>query len=176
MTPKGRRGSAKIVEKSQAEQYAMRHEWEVPSDATLRKLHPLNGQPLWKFLLRRVGAPVSDSADFLEARSLVYDRWHHFLELTSWWELKRYFHRYGKTVTLKPKADVVVVHPVGRYAQARTDEQWKDACFWTLLRYCNHGEACARTFRDAEHLSSVGPEAIVTRQSLTVPISWASFY
>ena len=46
--------------------------------------------------------------------------------------LRRYFNRYGKTVALKPKADIVVVHPVGRFAQARIDEQWKDACFWTL--------------------------------------------
>ena len=42
--------SAKIVEKSQAEQYVTRHEWEVPSDATLRKHHPLSGQPLWHFV------------------------------------------------------------------------------------------------------------------------------
>ena len=152
--------SAKIVEKSQAEQYVTRHEWEVPSDATLRKHHPLNGQPLWQFLLRRVGAPVSDSAEFLETRTLVHNRWQDFLELTSWWELKRYFNRHGKTVVLKPMADVVVVHPVGRFAQARTDKQWADACFWTLLAYCNHGESCGQTFRDGDHLSSMGPEAI----------------
>ena len=72
-------GSAKTVEKSQAEQYKMRHEWEVPSDATLRKQHPLSGQPLCKFLLRKAAAPVPDNAEFLESRSLVHDRWQHFL-------------------------------------------------------------------------------------------------
>ena len=128
--------SAKIVQKSQAEQYVTRHEWEAPSDATLRKHHPLSGQPLWQLVLRRVGVSVSDSTEFLDARSLVHSRWQDFLELTSWWELKRYFNRNGNTVVLKPKADVVVVHPVGRFAQARTDGQWADACFWTLLAYC----------------------------------------
>ena len=50
---------------------------------------------------------------------------------------------------------------MGRFAQARSDEQWADACFWTLLAYCNHGESCGKTtFQDAEHLSSMGPEAI----------------
>ena len=155
-------GSAnvKIFEKSQAEQYVTRHEWEVPSDATLKKYRPLNGRPPWQFLLRRIGAPASESTTFLLARGQIHDRWQDFLELTEWWELKRYFNRSGKTVALKPKADVVVVHPGGRFAQARTDEQWTDACFWTLLAYCNHGESCRHTSRGAEDLSSKGPEAI----------------
>mgnify|MGYP001393261403 FL=1 len=111
-------------------------------------------------MLQRVGAPVSDSATFNEARGFIEDHWQHFLELMSWWELKRYFNRTGNTVSLKPKADVVVVHPVGRFAQARTNEQWTDACFWTLLAYCNHGEACAETFRGAEQSRTMGPEYI----------------
>ena len=77
----------------------------------------------------------------------------------SWWELRRYFNRQGKTLVLKPQADVVVVHPVGRFAQARTDAQWKDACHWTLLAHCNHGEMCQNTFRDAEHLGTYSYEA-----------------
>ena len=52
--------SATIAEQSQAEQYATRHEWGVPSDTTLKKHHPLNGQLLWRFVLQRVGVPVSD--------------------------------------------------------------------------------------------------------------------
>ena len=59
--------SAKIVEKSQAEQYVTRHEWEVPFDATLRKLHPFSGRPLWRLLLRRVGVSVSDKTEFTVA-------------------------------------------------------------------------------------------------------------
>ena len=51
---------------------------------------------------------------------------------------------------LKPKVDVVVVHLVGRFPEARIEEQWKEACFWTSLSQCNHGEQCAAMFTDAE--------------------------
>lgn len=68
--------------------------------------------------------------------------------------LKRYFIRDQDSVKLKPKADVVVVHPVGRSPQARTEAQWKGARFWTLLAHCNHGEQRANTFRNAAHLAT----------------------
>ena len=58
--------------------------------------------------------PVSDSADFPTQKALVHERWHAFLEVLSWWELKRYFKRQGNTVILTPEAYVVVAHPVGR--------------------------------------------------------------
>ena len=109
------------------EYYVMRHEWGVPSDSTLQKHHRLTCQPFWKFLLRKVGVPVSDSATFASVRSLLHDRWLDFLELTSWWEFKRYFNRNGNTVVLKPKTDLIVVHPAGRFAKARTDQQWQEA-------------------------------------------------
>ena len=83
-----------------------------------------------------------------------------FLEFMSEWEFKRYFNRTGNTVSVKPKADVVVAHPVGRFAQARTNVQWTDACFWTLLAYCNHGGACTETFRGADELRTRGPDFI----------------
>ena len=150
-----------IVEKSQAEHYVTRHTWEVPSDRALLQHHPLTDEPLWKFILRRVGvAAPSDTATFSDIVPWVHRHWRDFLELLSWWELKRYFNRYGNTVVLKPKADVVVVHPVGRFPQARTDAQWKDACFWTLLAHCNHGELCATTFRDAAHLGTFDDAAV----------------
>ena len=63
-------------------------------------------------------------------------------------------------MVLKPSADVVVVHPVGRFAQARTDGQWKEVCFWTLLAHCNHGEQCENTFRNAEHLTTFEATAV----------------
>ena len=138
-----------------------RHEWDAPSDGTLQKHHPLTHEPFWKFILARVGAPVSDSGGFPENKRLVHHRWRDFLERLSWWELKRYFNRQGETVVVKPKADVVVVHPVGRFPQARTDKQWQDACFWTLLAHCNHGEMCPSTFRDADHLQTFSFEAII---------------
>ena len=145
-----------IVEKSQAEHYVTRHKWEVPSLRALKTHHPLTDEPLWKFILRNVGVTVSLSC-FTQACAeyeLVRRHWPVFLERMSWWELKRYFNRHQKSVVLKPKADVVVVHPVGRFPQARSDAQWKDACFWTLLAHCNHGEQCKNTFRDAAHLAT----------------------
>ena len=123
------------------------------------KRRPLTDEPFWKLILRKVGVPVSGSAVFSEARPHIDWHWHEFLELMSWWELRRYFNRQGKTLVLKPQADVVVVHPVGRFAHARTDAQWEDACHWTLLVHCNRGEMCQNTFRDAEHLGTYSHEA-----------------
>ena len=54
----------------------------------------------------------------------------------------------------------VVVHPDGRVGQAYTDAQWRDACFWTLMARCNHGEARKGTFRDADHLATFSDDAV----------------
>ena len=86
--------------------------------------------------------------------------WQCFLEVLGWWEMKRCFNYQGGTVVLKPAADIVVLHPVGRFAQANTDSQWRDACFWTLVAHCNHGETCAETFRDADHLETFSDESV----------------
>ena len=150
---------ASLLEKSQAEHYVTRHTWEVPPEGALLKRHPLTDEPFWKLILRKVGVTVSDSAVFSEERPHIDRHWHEFLELMSWWELRRYFNRQGNSLVLKPQADVVVVHPVGRFAQARTDAEWKDACHWTLLAHCNHGEMCQNTFRDAEQLGKYSYEA-----------------
>jgi len=150
-----------VVEKSQAEHYVTRTEWDVPSDVQLLKRHPLTGEPLWAFILRRVGAPVSDSATLAGSKADVGRNWLHFLELLSWWELKRCFNRFGNNVTLVPKAYIVVIHPVGHFGQAKTDGQWRDACFWTLLAHCNHGDMCKCTFRDADHLATFSYDGVV---------------
>ena len=68
-----------IVEKSQAEHDATRHTWEVPSDRALQQHHPLTDTPLWMFILRRIGAPVSASATFSESVQSVRRRWPVFL-------------------------------------------------------------------------------------------------
>ena len=78
--------TASIVEKSLAEHYVTRHEWAVPTDATLLKHHPVTNEPFWKLILRRVSVPVSDSAVFATEKPLVHRRWRDFLELMSWWE------------------------------------------------------------------------------------------
>ena len=115
---------------------------------------------MWAFILRRAGAPVSDSATLYGCKDDVQRNWQLFLELLGWWELKRCFNRVGDSVTLKPAADIVVIHPVGRFTQANTDAQWRDACIWTLLAHCNHGNMCTGTFRDADHLATFSDDAV----------------
>ena len=149
-----------VVEKSVAEHYVTRHSWEVPSEALLQRTIPITDEPLWRFILRSVGAPGSASDTFETSLGLVNQHWPSFLEHCSWWETKRCFNRQGKSVTPKPQPDVVVVSPVGRFPQAKSDAQWLDACIWTLLAHCNHGETC-KTFRDADHLRSFDTEKIV---------------
>ena len=152
---------ARIVEKSQAEHYVTRDSWALPSDATLQKRHPFTGEVLWRMILRRSGSPGTASATLISHKEEVERRWPLFLELLSWWECKRAFNRSANIVALNPKPDIVVLHPAGGFAQARTDEQWRDACFWTLMAHCNHGDACTeKTFRDADHLKTFSHDAI----------------
>ena len=73
-----------IVEKSQAEHYCTRHTWEVPSDRALQQHHPLTDEPLWKFILCRVGAPVSDSASAVEPRQTTLQKLPWILAKPSW--------------------------------------------------------------------------------------------
>ncbi len=54
----------------------------------------------------------------------------------------------------------MVVHPTGRFTRAKSPEQWLDACYWTLLAYCNHGIDCTATFRDAQHLDEMQPDVV----------------
>ena len=152
--------SARIVEKSQAEHYVTRWEWKLPSDTALSKRHPLTAEPFWSFVLRKAGVPVSDSATLSGSKGVVEHNWQLFLELLGWWEVKRCFNRSGDSVALKPVADIVVIHPVGRFTQASTDAQWRDACVWTLLAHCNHGETCKDTFRDADDLATFSDDSV----------------
>ena len=123
-----------------ASDYCTRHTWEVPSERVLQQHHPLTDEPLWKFIRRRVVAPGSASDSFSDSVQWVHEHWHDFLEHLSWWELKFHFNRRGNSVVLKPKVDVVVVHPVGRFPEARIEEQWKEACFCSLgLRVLRDG-------------------------------------
>ena len=115
---------------------------------------------MWACILGRAGAPVSDSATLCGCIDDVQRNWQLFLELLGWWEFKRCFNRSGETVTLKPAPDIVVIHPVGRLTQANTDAQWRDACIWTLLAHCNHGDICKGTFRDADHLATFSDDAV----------------
>ena len=81
-----------IVAKSQAEKYWSRHEWKRPDKAGLLSKHPLSRQPLWQEILRTVGLPVLGGEATLDYHySTVQERWLDYLELLSFWQLKRYF-------------------------------------------------------------------------------------
>ena len=75
--------TARLAEKSAAENYVTRHEWGVSSDSTLQKHRPLTDQPFSKFLLRMVSVPVSDSAAFASVKPLLHERRVDFLEFSS---------------------------------------------------------------------------------------------
>ena len=89
----------------------------------------------------------------------------HFLERVSWWEMNRCFTRSGESVVFKLRPDIIVVLPACRLKTSRTDLQWKESCYWTLLAHCNHGDMCSTTFKDAETLSSFSYEAIADLMS-----------
>ncbi len=67
--------------------------------------------------------------------------------------IEGYFHRVGPSVKYKTRADVTVAHPIRRLTTALTEAQWRDACYWTLLAVCNHGDL-STTFRNADHLET----------------------
>jgi hypothetical protein len=149
-----------ITCRSGAEVYVHRDDWELPSLKALKETHPLTRCAWWREILRTVQQPISDRQSLEERYYDVKEMWPKYLRLMSWWQLKRFFKRAGKTIFCKDRADVVVVHPAGRFTSAKTDEQWRDASLWTLLAYCNHGNACEATFRDIEHLKSLPLEAL----------------
>ena len=45
------------------------------------KRHPLTHEPFWKFIIRKVGVSVSDSAVLSEERPRIDRHWQEFLEL-----------------------------------------------------------------------------------------------
>ena len=121
--------------------------------------HPLTHRPLWREILAETYATVSDSCSLDEQFDAVVESWPKYLDLLSWWQLKRYYNRAGGSITCKPRADVVVVHPAGRFTRADTQEQWLDSCVWTLLGFCNHGDGC-QTFKDKKHLDDLPAEQV----------------
>jgi len=168
-----------IVSKSGAEVYVQRHTWAIPSHQALLEHHPLTKVPWWQEILAAVrapvstgvsaaapntltvgGAPVFDSGFSDVHRGEVQRAWPTYLRLLSWWQFKRFFRRSGSSIVCRPRADVVVVHPAGRFTRAKSPEQWRDACHWTLLAYCNHGVDCVSIFRDAQHLEMMEPGVV----------------
>ena len=131
-----------------------------PSPDALRQRHPLTRTAWWLEILESVQSPVVDSDTLDQRRGDVTKAWPLYLQLMSWWRLQRFHRRSGNSLTCRPRADVVVLHPVGRFTTAKTTAQWRDACYWTMLAHCNHGIQCASTFRDAQQLDDMDDEAL----------------
>ena len=149
-----------ITTKSGAEVYVERDKWECPSETALRTKHALTRKPFWIIILEATeSSPVADSERLEDNMDGVKVAWPDYVQLLSWWQLKRFFNRAGNSITCKPSPDVVVVHPQPRFTTAENQEQWEQACRWALLAYCNHGECCAEiTFRDKSELDNFPSE------------------
>ena len=156
-----------ITSPSSAEVYVSRFDWNIPTHNALLDVHMATRRPLRREILHAAGEVVSEDDSIVSHMAAVENAWPRYLEKLTWWEFKRYFQRVGSSIKCKRCADVVVVHPVGRFTTAITEAQWRDACYWTLLAHCNHGEACT-TFRDATHLETFTDENIDDLMTLFV--------
>lgn len=148
-----------ITSLSAAEVYTSRFSWDVPNRNALLDIHVATNREFWREIMKATGFAVSENDDLASHMSAVSSAWSSYLETLSWWQFKRYFQRVGPSIKCKRTADVVVLHPVGRFTTASTQAQWRDACYWTLLAHCNHGEPCT-TFCDATHLETFTDEQI----------------
>jgi hypothetical protein len=124
----GETKEAAVAGKSDAEVYASRSARQLPSTSALLDTHPATKRPLWHDILTAAGTVVASDASVSDNYAVVEKSWPDFLECMSWWQFKRYFHRVGPSVKYKTRADVTVVHPVGRFTTALTEAQWRDAC------------------------------------------------
>jgi hypothetical protein len=148
-----------IAGRSGADVYIERFGFKTPLSTALLDMHPVSGRSLWREILAAGRIRVAEAEQLADHLQAVTDAWQDYLQLMSWWQLKRYFTRQGPSVKCNSEADIVVVHPVGRFTTATTDAQWRDACYWTLLAHCNHGGPCY-AFRDADHLDTFSDEAM----------------
>ena len=154
-----------ITRKSAMQLYLERHEWVMPTDTALRAPHALTCRPLWQEVLRAGGEQIPEGVGLNECREALAQAWPRYVGLLSMWQMKRFYRRVNlpggsATVACKPKPAIVVVHPAVRFSSAQTDEQWKDACRWALLAYCNHGPTCEGTFGDASALEAMTVDEI----------------
>ena len=151
----------KLSLNSDAEKYWQRLEWSFPNEEDLLEKHPLTGCPFWRDILHSIVETVPSWHKVADRIQDVEAAWPGFLQLLSWWNLKRYFIRRGGSLKYKPKADVVIVHPEGRFTTAMTSEQWRQACILALIAYCNHGACCASTtFTDLKSLEEMAPDTL----------------
>ena len=161
--------SEKLAQETELEKYWSRLAWSLPQEQDLLQQHPLTGVPFWKSILLDASKDEGSSLAAYEGSSLeawmheVKDAWALYVELLSWWKLKRYFDRKGNSIKYRSKANVVVVHPEPRFTTAMTPEQWREACVVALVAFCNHGPCCAATtFTDLRELESWSSEKLDT--------------
>ena len=161
--------SEKLAQETELEKYWSRLAWSLPQEQDLLQQHPLTGVPFWKSILLDASKDKGSSLAAYEGSSLeawmheVKDAWSLYVELLSWWKLKRYFDRKGNSIKYRSKANVVVVHPEPRFTTAMTPEQWREACVVALVAFCNHGPCCAATtFTDLRELESWSLEKLDT--------------
>jgi hypothetical protein len=145
-------------------------DWQLPSRNALLDVHVSTRRPLWREILSANGRSVGPDDSLSDHLAAVEASWLYFLQLMPRWQFKRCFNRVGASVKCKTRAAVVVVHPVGRFAIAQRDAQWRDACYWTLLAHCNRGQQCA-TFRDAYHLDTLSDQQLDDLVALLVAAS-----
>jgi len=153
--------TGELVLNSDAEKYWQRLEWTFPNEEDLLEKHPLTGRPFWRDILNSSSEgrfSWHKLADYIQE---VEAAWPDFLQRLSWLNLKRYFIKRGGSLKYKLKADVVIVHPEGRFTTAMTPEQWREACILALIAYCNHGACCASTsFTDLKSLEEMAPDTL----------------
>jgi len=149
-----------ITAKSGAELYVARDKWACPSEMALRSRHALSRKPFWITILEATDfSPVLESESLEDNMDAVKEAWPDYVQLLSWWQLKRFFNRSGNSIACKPCPDVVVVHPQPRFTTVENQHKWEEACCWALLAYCNHGDCCAEvTFRDKLELDNFSGE------------------
>ena len=145
-----------LTGKSPQEVYLARCQLEIPSRSALLDIRPGTSKPLWRDVLEVTGQSLAAvEASLHDHYNDVLEAWPRYLELLSWWQLKRYLYRSGQSLKCKPQPAIVVIHPVGRFNSADTAAQWRDAAVWNLIAHCNHGPECTHTFPSAEALLDV---------------------
>jgi len=151
----------KLTSDTDLEKYRNRLSWTMPCDQDLVQGHPLTGVPFWCSILTTLHEKVLPWEIMSDRYTDVQRAWPQFLELLSWWKIKRYFQRKGSSLKYKSKANVVVVHPEPRFTTAMTSEQWREACILALMAFCNHGSCCASTtFRDVNELEEMDSDKL----------------
>ena len=122
-----------LVLNSDAEKYWQWLEWTFPNEEDLLEKHPLTGLPFWRDILHSSDEELPSCYKLADLTDQVEAAWPDFLQRLSGWNLKRYFIKRRGSLKYKLMADVVIVHPEGRFTNAMTPEQWRESCIFALI-------------------------------------------